>query len=200
MWVMMTTKLSTKPSPPKMSIHWAIPWPDRKHSERQFDMIFEAKVNYIMRDGKKRKRRARSPHEDTSLKYSNKSKLYYGPLGNEAHWAGARKILYKDEYIRIFPHEFSILTVDNMHSYIKESHDFVPGNAAERQIEIDLTDGDSSTIRDAALLDGCNEEQALLMALGLDVSDESKFPPPIGWYKIKPEYGATFCYEEELME
>ncbi len=193
MWIMLTEKLLTNPSPPKMSIHWAISWPDKKCAESQFRRIVE-----IGKNSKLRKRFTVFP-----LKYRHSDRTYHSSLwkGNkEPHWAGVRKIVYKDNEIRIFPHEFSILTPINLKSYLDESHIFVSGNAAERSIELDMAEGDKRFIYDAALLDGCNKEQAKLMALGLDVSEDSLYPPPIGWYKIIPEYGSIFCNQRELIE
>ena len=35
MWIMLTTKLSTNPSPPKMSLFWSEPWPNSEYARRQ---------------------------------------------------------------------------------------------------------------------------------------------------------------------
>ena len=46
-------------------------------------------------------------------------------------------------------------------------------------------------------IDGCTNFQALLVTTGQDVDGS---PAPIGWFRIKPEYGSIYCSEYELEE
>jgi len=197
MWIMLITKLPTRPSPSKMSIHWAVPWPNKKLAEKQFKRV-SPKYKF-----KKSRKKSRFVQGGPELEYSPISKTYFCQMWKglqEPYWAGARKIHFGDVDIRVFPHEFSILTPENMHSYVSGSHEFVAGNAAGDKLMYDVTDGDLRLIHDAALLDGCNERQAVQMALGIDVSDEHLYPEPLGWYRITKEYGAHFCHERELID
>ena len=99
----------------------------------------------------------------------------------------------------MFEHEYSILNSGSLTAYLTESHELVAGTVAEHTIINRDLKGIRREIYDAALLD-CNEYQAKLMALGVDVSEDNYEIPPIGWYRIRPEYGNQFCYEKELTE
>ena len=85
-----------------------------------------------------------------------------------------------------------------MNSYLEGSHVFVSDSAAEDVIRINMEDGDLRSAYEMARLFGANDRQARLVALGQDPDDPKAFPQPIGWYKIRPEYGEIFCHNYEL--
>lgn len=177
MWIMLREKLPTNPSPPKMSIFWSVPWVDMKHVESQRIQLENGRLEDLGGD------------------------IYFEVFGfKEARWDQARMIVYKDEQIRVFPHEFSILTIENMKMYLEKSHELVPTNVAEQDIMDSILRGNRKRIYDAALVDGCTEYEARLMTIGVDVSSGHFEIPAIGWYKINPEYGCVFCTEKELGE
>jgi len=70
---------------------------------------------------------------------------------------------------------------------------------AEEKIIEDILSGVKKRIYEQALVDGCDNKQAFLMANGIDVSEEYDVPR-MGWYRIRPEYGNVFCYESEATE
>ena len=194
MWIMLIKKLPTNPSPPKMSIFWSIPWPDVKVIERQ---------RMQLTDPLKRQRsycdipKTLTVREEKGLT----GDIYFNYFGfQEPQWNGARKINYKGEQIRVFPHEFSELTLENLKMYLEDSHELIPGTVAEEDIMDSVLRGNKRRIYDAALVDGCTEYEARLMAMGVDVADGHYEIPAIGWYRIRPEYGHVFCYEREMEE
>lgn len=177
MWIMLIKKLTTVVSPPKMSIFWSEPWPNKDIAKRQKKQLEEVSDRYL--DG-----------------------IGYG---FEPHFGKARKIMYKDEAIRVFPHEFSAITAENMKLYVEgdgaePSHEIIPGTVAEAEYVKDIKSGIKHVLYEQALLDGCTDRQAFLTAMSLDVTDAELEFPPIGWYRIKPEYGEYYCYPEELEE
>lgn len=176
MWITLITKLPTRPSPPKLSIFWSEPWINGKAVKDQ-------------------KKRQMEEHQ------------FFTPFGREPDWSGARKIQYCGCDIRVFPHEFNPVKIENMKLYVygidgdekTKSHELVMDTAAERQLISMVLEGDLKVLRDAALLDGCSEAQAIQTALGIDITDQLEFPP-IGWYRCLPHYAKIYCSEFEMME
>lgn len=161
-----------------MSIFWSLPWPNKEYAAKQKEAIDSEDL------------------EDFGVEY------FFNPVhrANEPKWGEARMIKYKDEQIRVFPHEFSELTLENMKLYLEESHDLVPGTVAEEDIMDSMLRGAKRRTYEAALIDGCTEYEARLMAIGVDVTDGHYEIPAIGWYRIKPEYGQVYCYKREMRE
>lgn len=174
MWIMLTKKLPTVVSPPKLSIFWSIPWP------------LEVKERNV---------RARSRESAFSKMLDKDASLW----GREHDYEGARKILYKDESVRVFPEEFTEIDSKKLMFYIDEGlYELTPNTVAEDELmEEKLTKG-KRMIFDAALVDGCTPAQAMLVALGKDPTIESPEVPAIGWYKCREEYARYFCYEKEM--
>jgi hypothetical protein len=167
-WIMLIERLPVANAPPKMSIHWSIPWPNEDYAK----------------DQKKRYSR--------EYKYSADSvedaKYFWNDFGKEPNWISARKIIYSNEHIRVFPHEYSLVGPGKLHEY-EEAYNLVPDTYTQ---EIFMDRNLSKTQRivfDSALLDGCDEFQAMLVAVGKDPTDEF---PPIGWWKLRPEYAQVF--------
>ncbi len=182
MWIILITKLPTDPSPPKMSIHWSTAWPNEEYARRQQERL-ESEYLDDMGDF----------FVDT-LRW-----------GKEPNWADARQILYKEEVIRIFPHEFNAVG-ERMKLYVvgegesEPSHHLVPSTVAEERLLRDVKTGVRKEIYDAALMDGCTHAQALMVAWGKDITLDDFEVPAIGWYRCRREYAELFCYENELME
>lgn len=233
MWIMLTTKLSTRPSPPKLSIFWSTPWPNEEIVLSQFERHFEylketernkrgyrnldetffldAKGNKLSDEDLKKKILVFMETQDEYFWLDNvlEQKAF---MGKDPNWARARKIRYQDDEIRVFPHEFSVLTHENMSMYIgysnpeEGSHELVSGNVAETKLLQEVLEGDLREVYNAALVDGCSHSMAIGMALGIDVSDTEKDGlelakfPPVGWYRCKPEYASFYCDEREMKE
>lgn len=211
-WIMLIKKLPTKLSPPKMSIFWSIPW----YTKDELPVIATKMLKIIKRgegfpSGEEfaefayehRKDRGK----DTGTVVTEKmEKLLSSNLFNDIFgWAPnnykARKISYKDEQIKVFPHEYSIIPADRMRVYTGEegSHELVPSNVAEEKIIEDILNGLKKRIYEQAMIDGCDSKQAFLVANGVDIIENFDIPK-LGWYRIRPEYGNVFCYESETEE
>lgn len=157
MWIMLIKKLPTVVSPPKMSIHWSLPWP--MDAKPQKELLW----------------------------------------GMEPDYANARKIYYKNENIRVFPHEFTEIKTGKLMEYINQGgFELIPGSAPEEElIKRSLKKG-QRLIYDAALVDGCTPAQAMMVALGKDPTLEDPELPAIGWYRCVEQYARCFCYEDEM--
>jgi len=227
MWIMLIKKLPTKISPPKLSMFWSQPYPDARVVKRQFETFYNQGRfdGDLPVSGKNfRKQNVSFFHDEDGnilseellqekiLSYMN-SQLdvlydnYFG-FGAEDNWAKARKIVYNEETIRVFEREFSVLTHDKMSEYLGltghgGSHELVPDSVAEETLFEQILEGDLRDVFDAALMDGCTDEQAIGVALGLDVAleyhgDKLAEYPPLGWYRCKSEYAKMFCSEKEM--
>lgn len=95
-WVMLLTKLPTLASPPKLSVHWSFLWPNEENVASQKKRLNE--------DGE----------------FNEDATVYYTFLGKEPNWKNARAIYYKNDKIRIFPHEFSIVAPKEMQRFVDE--------------------------------------------------------------------------------
>lgn len=174
-WIILIKKLPTLPSPPKLSFHWSTAWPEPKWVEGQKKQM-----------------------EDD---YDEAATLFPALGGFEPNWARARKIHWAGEDLRVFPHEFNLLTADRMRFYLGENaYEFVAGDTATEQLRSEALDGETRPIFDAARLDGCDEMQALLVALGMDVSIPDAEFPPLGWYRCRPEIATVYCDDWEMSE
>ncbi len=177
MWIILTAKLPTKPSPPKLSIFWSIPWPNKAFVKDIRARILETK---------------RSVFPGVPFLVASDSM-------DAAEWEGARKIKYKDENIRVFPHEFNPIKTESMELYINEgAHTLVPGGPAEEAvIQRTLRKGERE-VYEAAIMDGATEAQAVATALRQDITIPDWKFPPVGWYRPNPEMAIYFCRSWEM--
>lgn len=118
--------------------------------------------------------------------------------GMEPDFLKARKIIYENESIRIFPHEYSLISAESMALYVlgipdveEPCHTLRPGGLSEKNLIVEIESGERRLIYDAALVDGATPSQAFRVAMGLEVLDSVEFPP-IGWYECRKEYVQTF--------
>jgi hypothetical protein len=200
-----------------LSIFWSVPWYDNPEEVKE---VIESimRTMLINEHGKFQcwrdfKRSIKDPEEYKRLskrvkKYIDENDTFpsRNGFGREPNLARARKIRYKDEDIKIFPHEFSVISKENMRLYVQgdddseNSHDLITTDVAEETLLREITEGELKPIVEAAQLDGCTMAQAILVALGMDITiPEAEFPP-LGWYKIKPEFGLVYCRPHELEE
>jgi len=187
---MLIKKLPTVVSPPKMSILWSTLWPYEPSS-------------YV---------KSRKKETDEAKKQYKKEMdegMGMSAFGQEPDFENARRIYYKGENLRVWPHEFSVMTPEKMKDYIivGQSHILVEcdymdhiSEGQEKKVKDLILDAITKPIYEAALIDGCNDNEARLVALGIDITTEEPDFPPISWYKIKPEYGNYYCTEQELEE
>ena len=86
-----------------------------------------------------------------------------------------------------------------MREYIEAGAvDLIPDNVAENTVIQEVLKGVKKEIYEQALVDGCNENQAMLVALGVDITIPDAEVIPIGWYKFRREYAQIFCYDWEM--
>lgn len=221
-WIMITKPPPIGNPPPKFSIFWAIPWPDERYAPQQLKTLKAKYLGEDYGPPKPRqpqpRKRAKKKPDPTqrdrtldemataqAMAEAEDEPYFFDPdglPGRDMNWIAARKIVYQGETIRVFPHEFSKLTNRNMAFYVlgdgnddgQPSHYLIPETVAEEQYRLEALDGDLRPIYDAALVDGCTPNQALLMAMGVDVSADAPDIQPLGWYRLTPENEAM-AYE-----
>lgn len=190
MWIMLTKKIPTEPSPPRLAIFWSTPWPDDKYSVAQRKKIAAAKRGYV-------------PDFTPPLETEN-TRYFVDYLGRfEPNWILAREIQYRGCPIRVFPHEFSQQATGNMREFVlspNPSHELVPSNVASEVLMRDIKSGVRRFIYDAALIDGCNHAQALMTAWGSDITVPNTEFPPLGWYRCLSQYASIICQDWEMAE
>lgn len=179
-WVMLTVKPPVHPSPPKLSIFFATPWPMEEYEEVQKIQSYDY-----------------DPEQDTQE----------DTFGMAPTWARAMKISYKGSDIRVFPHEYSVVRPEVMREYVFgvegegiPSHTLVENNEASKMMLKIAKDTDLRTIYEAALVDGCNHAMAEMVTLGVPIDDVSYEFPPIGWYRPLQFVLDMYCYEDEQSE
>jgi len=200
---MLKVKLPTNPSPPKMSIHWSMPWPNMEYHERlmkKSGMRQRVFGPIIDTDGHEIDFGDDSSYTKQRKKDFEEQESFFDGLlvGNIPNWKNAVGIFYQNERIRVFPHEFSKILKDNFRIYLEDdTFELIPNVEAEKQfMDKNLSKG-QRFIYDAAQVDGCNNYEAMMVAMGRYPQDE---PPPMGWYKLREEYANIFCYAEEQRE
>ena len=187
MWILLTKKLSTEPSPPMMSIHWSTAWPNMTFYKIAIEHVrsFNDLAN-----------------ENIPEQYDT---FIPSAWGKEQRWDKARAITYKGERIRVFPSEFDVITPEYMSELClgdSPSYELVLSDINEIDIisKKRLKETDDLLVKDAAVIDGASEDQAILTAMGVDITLPDAEFPPVGWYRCKKEYAQIFCNEWEMNE
>ncbi len=67
MWIMLTTKLPTAVSPPKMSIFWSVVWPNKEFAQRQAEYALEVEKRRALHQERKRNKRRKVKIEEEEL-------------------------------------------------------------------------------------------------------------------------------------
>ena len=176
MWITLIKKLPVNPSPPKMSIHWTNPWPNIEYHEAIMGGM-KYPINFY-------------------VKADKDDDLFWDVWGKKSpNWKNARGIIYKDERIRVFPNEYSVTDLDNFKMLLKENaYVLIPYSEAGNILMDKYLSKGQRFIFESAQLDGCDDYQAMMVAIGKNPNDT---PPPMGWYKLREEYANIFCYAEE---
>lgn len=203
-WIMLIHKLPTHPSPPKLAIFWSTPWPLEDYVSRYREIVDLVRKGYsdigAALDEVRIEARAREEYDERYGEFSH-------PGGLTPNFLAARRIHFDGVGLRVWPHEFSVMTNEEMHRYIivEGAYILVPegagGAAATARLIMGATlDTDQRFVRDAALVDGCDDQQALLVALGHDVVEPTAFEP-LGWYKLMhPAAIEAYCEPWEAKE
>ena len=193
MWIMLIKKLPTVVSPPKLSLFYSY-----KHRPTE-DEINRCLKAYIWAEYGGLRVTAHLEDKELRDKYiaiiKDTDKIRDGLFGYVPNEFKAVWIYYKNEKIKVYPHEYSILTPENLKSYMIKSHELMSDNYATEQIQNTKLCKGQRFVYDAALVDGCDDFQAIMVALGKDPLD---IPPPIGWWRCKPKYAQVYCYEDEM--
>ena len=216
-WIFIPNKLPTEVAPPAMSIHYATPWPmtpstlsksamgrlNRLRKLLSDSNFIDAEKLDNMDNGKLISFILANDdvydfideRESDLLDFSNITGHDYYEL---KRLAGAMQIKFAGENIRVFPEEFSDITLEHMKIYLKifKFHSITEWNGLSTK----PVDPDERFIFEAALLDGCDEFQATNIVNGEDIESVDDFPAPLGWYECPLDYGLYFGKTEEDMK
>ena len=200
-WIMLTEKLPTVVSPPKMSIFYATPWDyDIERVKRDW-LKYRYEGTPSVENYRSFKREQMFPSLNHMVKELQENKVdtvsdLWSGVSSPTE-SSAMKIMYKGEQIKVWGHEYNDMKVENWNEFYPQAYDLIPDTDVQSMyMDIKLTKGQRA-IFDAALVDGCTNFQALLVTTGQDIDGS---PAPIGWFRIKPEYGLIYCTEYELEE
>jgi hypothetical protein len=182
MWIMMRQKLPCEASPPKLSIFWSTPWPNEEYARSQAEENDDGELEFV-------------PPEKTFA-------LSNSPFGGLEHnWNGARRIRFDDKDLRVFPNEFTVIPSERLLFYIENGvYEMVAEGVASDILAQDMVEGEKKVLWEHALVDGCTDAQARLVAMGVDITLPDPIVPPTGWYRCHPAYASHFCHEEEMTE
>lgn len=216
-WIFIPNKLMTEVAPPAMSIHYAVPWPMAPSTLSKSAMGRLNRLRKLLSDSNfidAEELDNMDNHklisfilanddvydfideiESDLLDFSNITGHDYYEL---KRLAGAMQIKFAGENIRIFPEEFSDISLEHMKEYLK-MYTFHPIDEWNG-LGIKPTDPDEKFIFEAALLDGCDEFQATNIVNGGNIDSVDDFPAPLGWYECPLEYGLYFGRTEEDMK
>lgn len=203
MWIMIirVVPVQEKFRPQFMGIYWGVPWIEAEPTKKTFINWYCQQLSSnglgLFRD-ERIELNVRLPIEIfqnicIESTWPEEFKIYFkefvnahvfvGMFGLEPNPARAMRVIVNDEAVKIWPHEYSIIKSDNMKDYINEKlYEFRPSSTAEEKLIEFSLDEITKPIYDAAIVTGCTDAEAMLMAMGVDVS-ENYIIPPIGWYE-----------------
>ena len=201
-WVLLTKKLPTEISPPKLSVHFAIPWVNVDWVAKVYSRLSRISDEYLDLDFREYPMKHLKYNKEVHL--SNKIKVLekcpekfddmWGYTDNPIYDVG---ILFKGEKIRVHAHEYNIIKPEFLKEVFPGAYDFIPSSEIEDSFNSIKLTKEKKVIYEEALLDGCNEYQATQVVYCREVQD---FPAPVGWYKPKLEYARVFCYDWEIKD
>ncbi len=194
MWIMLTKKLPTEVSPPKLSLFYSyshtITEEEKIRCLKSYFSGWEMNINVLqMIEGEESRKKA-------IKKLKEMNSIPDGLFGSAPNDFNAVWINYKHKSIKVFPHEYSVMNKENLKEYMTESHELVVDDYTEELVRNRFTEKGNRKIFEAALLDGCDEFEAMMVAIG---KDPSEVPPPIGWWKCKEAYARIFCHGSEMV-
>lgn len=190
MWIILTKKIPTAPSPPKFSIFWSIPGGNP-------DIIASQKRRYKRGDKWK----------DALGELDEEPDMFYDGFGKEPNASKTRIIHYMGRDVHVQSGEYNVLKPENMHNYVFghpadgiNSHELVGNDETTRRMLATALETDLRSIYEAALLDGCNEQMARYIAI-MDESDQIAGDeffefPPVGWYRPILGKGIVECFAD----
>ncbi len=217
MWVMIKKiiMVDVQYRPEFLGIYWAVPWIEASDIRDAFYREYAEDYGVNLWTGVKRRRKStlqkdidtaipievfenihdqkRYPDEykEELIAFVNRDRLS-SCFGLSPNPAGAVRVITNHEAVKIWPHEYSSVSTQMLKQYIEErSHSLVVSTVAEEKLETDLLEGDAKVLFEHAVMDGCSDLEARLMAQGVDVSERYEIPPT-GWYQACPEIKAYF--------
>lgn len=193
MWIILTKKIPVEVSPPIMSIHWAgASATDLEKARKQNN---STKENSFLFD--------KPELEDLGDKFFNTVMFKYEPKEEGSVW-----IVFDNTPIKIWPHEYNVLTKENFELYLLgENNDDctmshfpmygrTPLYANPQTLDIEDRFCEyprfDSMLYDAARIDGQNELQAFYTAI-------CGYPLDL-WFGVNCLYADIFGFDERDLE
>lgn len=202
MWILITrdVPVSKEYRPEWLGIYWSVPWIDAEHIKNTF-------WRFVCEDRGPVKKREKKEIPDVVFqnihdeeKYPEDYKrllkrfltkdLFTGWVrgGLELNPANAMRVIVNNEAVKVWPYEYKSISNDKLRILIDaKEYKIIPSTTAEEKIENFILDEVGKVIYEEALLEGCTENEAKLMVIGIDVSERYEIPP-LGWYRyVGPE-------------
>ena len=177
-WIFLVDKLPTEVAPPAMSLHYAVPWPiENKHEDKSFKETCNKLRNLLQRCSLIDEQDLKETDDSDLWDFLEDKEVFDFVTDNDPvllvrvhkdtrspaslenrRMKGAMQIKFAGENIRVFPEEFSDVTLERMREYL----DFYIFHETDLWNGLGLKpkDLDEKFIYEAALLDGCDEYQA----------------------------------------
>ena len=202
-WVLLTKKLPTEISPPKLSVHFAIPWINTDWVREIYSRLSHISDEYLDLHFREYPMMNCSKYDENVSLYSKIKALEKCPKEFDDMWGHTDNpvydigILYKGEKIRVHVHEYNVIKPKFLKEVFPGAYDFIPSSEIEDSFNSIKLSKEKKVMYEEALVDGCTEYQAMQIVYGRAVQD---FPAPVGWYKPKLEYARVFCRDWEMKE
>lgn len=204
MWILITRRVPVQEEfrPKFLGVYWAVPWIEKEHLKRDFIRFY---LSVYDRMGVKQSEledeldlylfdnihdHTKFPEQfQKSIQDFLKSPVYPDMWGASPNSAMAVKLVVNNEAVKVWGYEYKELSSEKLKCFVEAGwYELRMATVAEQQFEFTL-DNDTRPIYDAALVDGCTEFEAKLVAMGVDIIDRIEIPP-IGWYEyIGPDLG-----------
>ena len=167
MWIMITKRIPTDPSPPKMAIFWSELWGHSKKDIERYEKTDNGWDGFGFVDD--RRKSMRVEYEGTNIR------------------------ILDGEYSIVAPERMRIyLGLEDGMDEEDGSHYLVPCSVSDKMIQREIRKGSKGVLMEAAMLDGCNKIQAKMVANGIDVTEPDYEIPPLGYYMVKEHYADLF--------
>jgi len=205
-WILVNQQIPVQEEyrPQFMGIYWAVWWIEGEHVKKEFIKYLRLDEEFDARTVSKIKSipsaEFQNPYQipnslgdefKESFQRFKSMDLSAHPLGLSPNPSKAVRVMVNGEAVKLWPHEYSMLEADKMLEFINEGlYELQSGDVAEETVQEYVIKGIAKEIYEAAILDGCSDFEAKLVAIGVDVSSAYQIPP-VGWYKyVGPE-----CFE-----
>ena len=131
------------------------------------------------------------------IKFFSTELILSDGFGSENNELASVTISYRGEKIKILASEYSILTDEKVKFYVfgvEGTYSLMSDSPRSEKFEKSILDEIEVVLYEQALLDGADQEMAIMIAKG--ISFDMTELPILGWYKPNPEFVGMFARKE----